>query len=62
MEHTRSEVVALLGEPPATDYFRGFDLVYPLGPDRGFVAIDSEWLVIKLAPGGRVSRAELARD
>jgi hypothetical protein len=44
--------VALLGEPPKTEYFKEFDLVYYLGPERGFMGIDSEWLVLKL--GGLV--------
>ena len=59
---TRQEVVALLGEPPKTEYFKEFDLVYYLGPERGFMSIDSEWLVLKLGPEGRVKRAAIARD
>ena len=59
---TRQEVVARLGEPPKTEYFKEFDLVYNLGPERGFISIDSEWLVLKLGPDGRVNRATIARD
>jgi hypothetical protein len=59
---TRHEVVALLGEPPKTEYFEEFDLIYYLGPERGFMGIDSEWLVLKLGPEGRVNRATIARD
>src|SRR5271163_4646713 len=44
---TRVEVVSLLGEPPRTDYFADWDLVYFLGPERGFLSIDSEWLVVR---------------
>jgi len=58
----RQEVVARLGEPPKTEYFKEFDLVYYLGPERGFMSIDSEWLVMKLGPDGRVVRATIARD
>ena len=47
---TRAEVVAMLGEPPPTEYFRNWDLVYWLGPERGFISIDSEWLVVRLSP------------
>jgi len=54
--------VAILGEPPKTEYFKEFDLVYYLGPERGFMGIDSEWLVLKLGPEGRVKRATIARD
>ena len=59
---TRQEVVAQLGEPPKTEYFKNFDLVYYLGPERGFVSVDSEWLVMKLGQDGRVTRAIIARD
>lgn len=59
---TRAEVVALIGEPDKTDYFKEYDLVYWLGPERGFVGIDSEWLVIKLDSSGRVLSAELVTD
>jgi hypothetical protein len=59
---TRQEVVARLGEPPRTEYFKEFDLVYYLGPERGFISIDSEWLVKKLGSDGRVNRATIARD
>jgi hypothetical protein len=59
---TRQEVVTRLGEPPKTEYFKEFDLVYYLGPERGFISIDSEWLVLKFGPDGRVERAAIARD
>jgi hypothetical protein len=59
---SRSEVVALLGEPPKTDYFREYDLVYWLGPERGFISIDSEWLVMRLDSLGRVSEYRLVTD
>jgi hypothetical protein len=57
----RQEVVARLGEPPKTEYFKEFDLVYYLGPERGFISIDSEWLLLNLGPDGRVQRATIAR-
>jgi hypothetical protein len=58
----RSGVVALLGEPPHTGYFREYDLVYWLGPERGLMSIDSEWLVMKFDPAGRVTEARLVTD
>jgi hypothetical protein len=59
----RAQVVTLLGAPDGGDYFADRNsLVYWLGPERGFLGIDSEWLVIRLGPDGRVSRYELARD
>src|SRR5258708_4993529 len=59
---TRQEVVARLGQPPKTEYFKEFDMVYYLGPERGFISIDSEWLVLKIGPDSRVVRATIARD
>lgn len=44
---SRTEIEALLG-PPTEDSPRGnFDLIYWLGPERGFIQIDSEWLLIR---------------
>lgn len=59
---TRAEVVALIGEPPKSDYFRSYDLVYWLGPERGLIGIDSEWLVMKLDANKRVTSVELVTD
>lgn len=43
---TRTDVDSMLGTPPQISYFRDFDYVYWLGPERGFMSIDSEWLCI----------------
>ena len=59
---SRAEVVALLGEPRPTDYFREYGLVYWLGPERGLMSIDSEWLVMRLDSLGRVTQARLVTD
>jgi hypothetical protein len=59
---TKAAVLHLLGEDPPTGYFREFDLVYWLGPERGLMSIDSEWLVIKLDAKGTVSEASLVTD
>jgi hypothetical protein len=59
---TRAEVVALLGEPQPSGYFREFDLVYWLGPERSPLGIDSEWLVIRLDERGRVAEDRLVTD
>src|SRR5262245_35322630 len=57
----QAEVDELLGVPPRTGYFRDYDYVYWLGPERGFISIDSEWLVLKFEQG-RVARARIVRD
>lgn len=59
---TRTQVRDMLGEPPRTDYFSDWDLVYWLGPERGFLGIDSEWLVVKLDRTGIVDEFEIVRD
>jgi|SRR5215831_15591816 len=59
---TRTEVVELLGEPPPTAYFADWDMVYWLGPERGFISIDSEWLVLRLGEDRRVVDNRIVRD
>jgi len=59
---SRSELVERLGTPPETGYFSDWDLVYPLGLERGFMAIDSEWLVIRLDASGIAVEARIVRD
>ena len=59
---TRGKIVELLGDPEDTPYFKDWDLVYWLGPERGFFSIDSEWLVIRLDTQGRVSEYRLVTD
>jgi len=59
---TKSQVVAMLGDPPATGYFRNWDLVYHLGDERSYISIDSEWLVARLGPDGRVVEARIFTD
>ena len=59
---TRDSVVRLLGPRDSTEYFREWDFVYWLGPERGLIRMDSEWLVLRLGDDGRVSHAQIVRD
>ena len=59
---SRASVVELMGEPLKTPYFKEFDMVYWLGPERAFMSIDSEWLVIKLDSSAHVEAAKVVRD
>jgi hypothetical protein len=59
---TRDSVVALLGEPPKTNYFREWQLVYWLGPERSLISLDSEWLVLKIDATGVVTEVRTATD
>jgi hypothetical protein len=58
----RDSVVALLGEPLDTPYFRDWLLVYWLGPERGMISVDSEWLVLKTDTAGVVTRVAVVTD
>lgn len=48
---SKLKVVQLLGEPDSKDRYSGetggSDFNYYLGPEKGFISIDSEWLTIK---------------
>jgi hypothetical protein len=59
---TRAEVFALLGPPPATDKWEDHGLVYVLGPERSWISIDYEWLLVDFDPAGRVSKVEVVSD
>ncbi len=37
-------------------------MVYWLGPERGLIRIDSEWLVLRLDEGGVVREFRIVRD
>ena len=44
---SRSEIMNLLGNETEGAYFKEVDnMVYYLGNERGFISIDSEWLII----------------
>jgi hypothetical protein len=59
---SRAEVLEMLGEAPKSEYFTDWDVVYWLGPQRGFVAVDSEWLVIRFDESDRVTEAKITTD
>jgi hypothetical protein len=58
----RNEVINLLGPPDDTSYFREWSMVYWLGPERGVVRIDSEWLVLRFDESNTVTEVRLERD
>jgi hypothetical protein len=59
---TREQVIAIIGVPDKTEYFKEWDLVYWLGPERGFIGIDSEWLVFRLDSQKKVTDLRIVRD
>lgn len=59
----KDKIVELLGEPTVTEYFKENDnIVYWLGPERGLVRIDSEWLVIWFDDKDYVKEIKIMRD
>lgn len=58
----RAGVIALLGAPTPTDKFAGSDMIYVLGPERGLMAIDHQWLLIELDRSGRVAAYRNVED
>lgn len=61
---TRQQIEEALGPSLTTEYFKstGRDLIYILGPERGFIGVDSEWLLIWVDAKGHFLRAKLATD
>ena len=60
---TKDEVNTLLGTPTATDYSKNENnMVYYLGDERGFISIDSEWLVISLNGNEKVIKSQIRTD
>jgi hypothetical protein len=64
-----ADVDALLGPDDSArgtgygaGYWDGWDRVWWLGPERGFIRIDSEWLVLRVDDAGVVREAKLVRD
>lgn len=58
----RAEIEDMLGPPSDVGYFRTYDLVYWLGLERGFMRIDSEWLVVRLDATGTATEARIVND
>jgi hypothetical protein len=65
MGMSSNQVVELLGPPHDKSFPFGAvncDIHYYLGPERGFIRIDSEWLFLKFGPDGKVNRQWLYTD
>ncbi len=58
---SRSEIDALLGVPQPTGYFKNYDYVYWLGPERSAFGIDSEWLGIMFS-NNAVAQVQILKD
>ena len=62
---TQSQVVQLLGQPHDKSFpfgARNCDIHYHLGPERGFIRMDDEWLFITFGDSDTVNKYWLYRD
>ena len=59
---SREQAIQILGDPDKTAYFKHWDMVYWLGPERSFISIDSEWLVFRLDAQKKISEYQVVRD
>ena len=59
---SREEVANILGEPDKTEYFKEWDMVYWLGPERSLISIDSEWFVLRLNEKKEVTEYRIGTD
>ncbi len=62
MGMTQEEVISLLGQSTDTEYFKTENnMVYYLGPERGSISIDSEWLVLEVQKN-QITKVNILRD
>lgn len=54
------DITQTLGVSDTDEYFRGYGLVYWIGPDSSY--IDSEWLVITLDEDGKFVQSAIVTD
>jgi len=59
---SKEQVFAMLGAGETSGYWHNWDVHYWLGPERGVVRLDSEWLVIQFNKEGRVAKYAIVRD
>jgi len=59
---SRDSLQHLLGPSDSMTYWKEWDFVYWLGPERGLIRLDSEWLVLRLGPDGHVREYKIVRD
>ena len=58
-----SSLESILGKENDTSYFEAPSrLVYYLGDERGFISIDSEWLIFDVNDEGIVTNVNIVHD
>lgn len=59
----KEEIIKLLGKPTETSRFEEMNqTVYYLGDERGFIPIDSEWLILQFNSDNQVVECKLYKD
>jgi len=62
---SKKKVLDLLGKPDMEKVRwneENISLIYWLGPERGFMSVDSEWLAIRIDKKGKVYKYSIVRD
>ena len=60
---SKDDIEKLLGKPSDIAYFKELDnMVYYLGPERGLVRIDSEWLIIRFGEDDIAIDVKIMKD
>ena len=59
---SQEEVTSILGKPDQTNNFGKWNMTYRLGPERGFISIDDEWLVFRLDDQKKVAEYRIVTD
>ncbi|WP_410983325.1 hypothetical protein [Bacillus cereus] len=63
MGKTKKEIIQLLGKPTETKRFEEMNqTVYYLGDERGFISIDSEWLILQFDSDDKVVEYKVYTD
>ncbi len=62
MGKTKGEILELLGPETETANWKDWGIVYWLGPERGFMGIDSEWLVVRYGSDGRAREVRIVTN
>lgn len=59
----KEEIIQLLGKPTETSRFEQMNqTVYYLGDERGFIPVDSEWLILQFNSDNQVVECKLYKD
>jgi len=61
---SKNEIIAILGNGEDSGYFieSGKDLIYILGPERSYLIIDREWLLLWFDQNNILERYEIYTD